>query len=697
MIGEEYFYTFCDACNEVPMCGVRFLVKDDFAVKIEGWPDFPVSPICLKAYILPEIRHHLKRLLHPIKRTRDKDSPDPGWVRISWDEAYNIIVSKLNEIRDKYGPESVVFYTGDPKEPRAAVQRLCYTFGSPNYATESSTCRRAAEIAELLTFGFRTLGDPPSHETKLCVIWGSNPAWSRYFVMIKLLKARGWGVKFIVVDPRRTPTVEKLADLHLQLRPATDGALALAMINVMVREKLYDEDFVGRWVYGFGELKDYIKDFTPEKAEKITWVPAEKIVEAAHMISENYPVTFMLSAQSTTHNRNAVQNHRAILTLIALTGCIDVPGGVLIPTEPILPGWDSGDPIFCRRTDLLPKLAEKRLDIKYFPIWAKYIHEVQANLLPEYIKSGKVKAILMWGGNLMMWPQTHEYQEAIKSLEFAVAVDYFYRPWTHDFVDIVLPAATCLERKAPFTFSGRKIYGRRIIRPLGECKEDWQIAFDIGVRLGHGQEFWNGNVDEGLNFILNRFGLSLRDLEMNLEKGVEVPSPERKIYRKYEAGILRADGKPGFPTPTGKIEVYSTILKEYGFDPLPLFKRPMDPTPEYPLILITGCRVPFYVHSKYREIEKFRRLMPHPVVNINSIDAERRKIKEGDDVIVASPWGKIKVKAHISYMMPPGIVEVLHGWAEANVNELIPRDWDPISGFPPYKECICEVKKAYGL
>ncbi|MEM2727703.1 MAG: molybdopterin dinucleotide binding domain-containing protein, partial [Candidatus Bathyarchaeia archaeon] len=148
---------------------------------------------------------------------------------------------------------------------------------------------------------------------------------------------------------------------------------------------------------------------------------------------------------------------------------------------------------------------------------------------------------------------------------------------------------------------------------------------------------------------------------------------------------------------TGKIELYSTILKEYGFDPLPLFKRPMDPTPEYPLILITGCRVPFYVHSKYREIEKFRRLMPHPVVNINSIDAERRKIKEGDDVIVASPWGKIKVKAHISYMMPPGIVEVLHGWAEANVNELIPRDWDPISGFPPYKECICEVKKAYGL
>lgn len=692
--GEQYYYTFCDACNEVPMCGVRFSVKDDLVVRVEDWPNFPASPLCPKAFALPQIRHHPKRLLHPIKRTKDKSSSDPGWIRISWDEAYDIIISRLRKIRDEYGPESVIFYVGDPKEPRAAVQRLCYTFGSPNYATESSVCRRAAEIAELLTFGFRTLGSLPSRETKLCVIWGSNPAWSHYYMMHRLLKARRSGVKFVVIDPRRTPTVEKLADLHLQLRPATDGALALSIMNVMIKEGLYDVDFVEKWIYGFEELKGYVEGFSPEKTEKITWVPAEKIREAAETLLKYLPVTFVLSAQSTTHNRNAVQNHRAILALIALTGCIDVPGGIVIPTHPLLPEWSAGDPVFCRRMDLLPRIAEKRLDIGYFPVWAKYMFEVQINLLPEYIRLGKIKAMLMWGGNLMMWPQSHEYQEAIKRLEFAVAIDYFYRPWTHDFVDIVLPAATCLERKAPFAFFGRKIYGRKVIRPLGECKEDWQIAFDIGVRLGYSWEFWNGSVDEGLNSILNRFGLCLKDLERDLEKGISIPPQGEETYRKYEVGMLRADGKPGFPTPTGKIEVYSTILKDYGFDPLPVFRGPMEPTSEYPLILITGCRVPLYAHSKHREIPNFRRLMPHPMANMNPLDAEKRGISEGDDIVVSSPWGRIKVKAHLTSIMPPGVVEILHGWAEANVNELIPREFDPISGFPPYKECICEIKRA---
>ncbi|MEM0313378.1 MAG: molybdopterin dinucleotide binding domain-containing protein [Candidatus Bathyarchaeia archaeon] len=257
-------------------------------------------------------------------------------------------------------------------------------------------------------------------------------------------------------------------------------------------------------------------------------------------------------------------------------------------------------------------------------------------------------------------------------MEFAVAIDYLYRPWTHDYVDIILPAATCLERRVPFAFFGRKIYGRKVVKPLGECKEDWQIAFDIGVKLGYAKEFWNGNLQEALNHMLRRFGITLEDLKKNVKDGVEV-SAEPEVYRKYEAGMLRADGKPGFPTPTGKIEVYSTILREHGYDPLPVFKKPMEPTAEYPLILITGSRVPFYTHSRGREIPSLRKFMPSPIVNISSEDACRRDIKEGDDVLVVSSWGNIKVKVHVTPIMPVGVVDVLHGWAEANVNELIPR------------------------
>jgi len=676
------------------MCGVRFLVKEGVVVKIENWPNFPNSPLCSKAYAMLQRQYHPQRLLHPLKRTRPKGSGDPRWVRISWDEAYEIIASKLKEIREKYGPEAVIFYVGDPKEPRAAVQRLCYTFGSPNYATESSTtCRRAAQLAELLTFGFPTLGNPPTPETRLCVVWGTNPAWSRPFVMARLLNAKRGGVKFIVVDPRRTPTAEKLADIHLQLRPATDGALALAIMNVMLKEELYDEAFAEKWIHGFNELKKYAESFTPERVEKITWVPAGKIIDAARLIGKNKPVTFLLSPSGTTHNRNGVQNHRAILTLIALTGCIDVPGGIVIPTYPLMPTWDLGDPIFTRREELMSKLRDKRLDKEYFPVWAEYMFEVQLNYLPEYVKAGKVKAMIMWGGNLMMWPQTHEYQEAVKSLEFVVAVDHFYRPWTHDYVDILLPAATCFERLAPFAFFGRRIFGRRVLKSIGECKEDWQIAFEIGVKLGYKEEFWGGDVSKGLNSILSRWGITLNDLEEHIEEGITIPAPGPELYRKYEVGKLRADGEPGFPTPSKKIEVYSNILERHGFDPLPTFKMPMEPTNEYPLILITGSRVPNYTHSRWRETPWLRELMPYPIVNINPEDAEKRGIGEGDDVIVESPWGKVMVKAHLTRIVPRGVVDVLHGWPEANVNELIPRDFDPISGFPPFKECICEVKR----
>ncbi|MEM3550328.1 MAG: molybdopterin-dependent oxidoreductase [Candidatus Bathyarchaeia archaeon] len=687
---ENRYYTFCDACNQMPMCGMRFYVENNKVVKVDDWPDFPNSPLCTKGYATQQLHDHQNRLLYPLKRTRPKDSRNPNWVRISWDEAYILITSKLREIREKYGSESVVFFVGNPKEPRAAVQRLCYTFGSPNYATESSTCRKAAELAELLTFGFPTLGSPPTSKSKLCVIWGSNPAWSHPELWHGLVKAKEGGVKFVVVDPRKTPTVECLADLHLQLRPATDGALALAIINVMIREELYDKKFVENWVFGFEELKEYVNKFTPEMAEKITWVSSDNIVEAAHMIARNNPVTFLLSASGTTHNTNGVQNHRAILSLIALTGCIDIPGGITVPTYPLIPNWSIGSSDFCRRDEVLPIIRNKRLDLKYFPVWANYIFEVQINQLPEYVKSGKVKAMIMWGVNSMMWPQTHEYQEAIRSLEFSVAIDIFYRPWTHDYVDIVLPAATCFERKAPFAFFDRKVYGRKVLPPLGECREDWQIAFDLGVRLGYGKEFWNGNVEEGLNNILKKFGITLKHLEENLEEGVELPPPGPEVYKKFEVGKLRADGKPGFPTPTGKVEVYSTILKEHRFNPLPEFKMPMEPTEEYPLILITGCRVPYYTHSRRDIIVKS---MPYPIVNIHPRDAAKRGIEDGDDVYVTSPWGKIEVKAYITPMMPPGVVDILHGWTEANVNELIPRKWDPISGFPPFKECICEVRK----
>ncbi len=698
--GEIAGYTFCDACNGGPFCGIKFFRKGDIVTRIEPWPGFPNSPLCSKAYATLQRLYHPNRLTYPMKRTNPKGSPDPGFIRISWDEAYDMIVSHLNRIKKEYSPHAVFFYVGDPKEPRAAVQRLAAAYGSVNYGSESSTaCRRAAQLAELLTYGFPTMGNLPTEETKVMLIWGTNPAYSGQPFMCfgHLSDAKERGVKFIVVDPRKTPTAGTLADIHLQLRPATTAALAAGMMHVIFREGLHDREFCDRWIHGIDALKNYVRDFIPEKVEKITWVPAKKIIDAARLYAAHGPGGLMVSAQGTTHDLNATNNHRAILMVPAICGYIDIPGGVTVPTHPLegMGGhWADGPPGLSMR-EKMDEMKAHRLDLKAFPVWAEKFHEVQTNYLVEWVRDGKVKAFLGWGFNTMIWAQTHEYQRAIESLEFSMAVDYFYRPWTHDYMDIVLPAAMNYERLAPFAVLGRNLFGRTPIKPLGECREDWQIALEIGTRLGYPDTFFNGDVEAACNDILKMWKLSYEDLRRNQEKGVSVPAKGPELYRKFETGGMRMDGNPGLETPSGKIEAVSLTLKKHGYSGLPEYREPMGVSPEYPLILISGCRIPYITHSKWREDSPWLlELQRYPLLRINPADAEKRHIKRGDEVFLKTPYGQMRVKVKPTNMVMAGVVDIMHGWSKANVNELIPRQFDPISGFPPYKEVICEVVKA---
>jgi anaerobic selenocysteine-containing dehydrogenase len=697
---ETVGYTFCDGCNEVPFCGIKFHKKGDVVTRIESWPEFPASPICSKAYATLQRLYNPNRLKYPMKRTNPKDSTDPGFMRISWDEAYEMIVGHLKRIKEEYSPHAVFFYVGDPKEPRAAVQRLAATYGSVNYGCESSTaCRRAAQLAELVTYGFPTMGNLPTPETASMLIWGTNPAYSGQPFMCHghLADAKERGVKFIVVDPRKTPTVTTLADIHLQPRPATTAAIAAGIMHVIFKDGLHDKQFCDKWIHGVNELKEYVKTFTPEKVEGITWVPAKKIVDAARLYATHRPGGMMTSAQGTTHDLNATNNHRAILMIPAICGYVDVPGGIVKPTHPLVEmegPWAEGPPKFCLR-EKMNEMKDQRLDLKAFPVWAEEMFEVQTNHLVEWIREGRVKALLSWGLNTMIWPQSHEYQEAIGSLKFAMAVDYFFRPQTHHFVDLLLPAAMNYERLAPFAFFGRQIFGRTPVKPLGECKEDWQIALEIGTRLGFSDIFFNGDVEWACNDIMGMWNLRYDDLRKNIQKGIVLPTEGPELYRKYETGQMRTDGKQGFPTPTGKIEAFSTALERHGYPALPEYKEPMPTTNDYPLILISGSRLPYITHSKWREDAPWLlELQREPFLTINPNDAKQRGIEKGDIVVIKTPWGEMRVKAKPTKIVPRGIVAMMHGWAGSNVNELIPREFDPISGFPPYKEVVCAVIKA---
>lgn len=697
----EVKYTYCDMCNHVPKCGIAATVKDGKVVRVEARDKYPASPICAKGIASLQELYDPERVLHPLVRTNAKGTGTPEWKPITWDEAYQRIASELNRVKETYGPDRVLFFCGDPKEPRGIMQRIATLFGSPSYGTESSTCAAATWTTAFLTLGSLSMGVDPSDATASCLVWSLNPAWSQPYRFGGMMKHKERGAKFVVVDPRITPTVTGLADIHLQLRPGTDGALALGFIHVMLRDGLYDKEFVEKWTHGFDELAEYVKDFDPVKVEEITWVPAAKLEEAVHLICENAPATLVSSSAGACHATNVGHFQRAVFSIIALTGNLDVAGGLTM--GPGLPFDYTASTASLRLENMYVEkgLQDIRHDKDDFPIWAHYHKMMQINRLPEMVADGRLKAGVLLGANAMMWPQTPLYQEAIKNMEFTVAIDYYMRPWTHDYVDMILPAAMCYERMAPFAVFGRKIFLREpVVEPLGEAREDWRILLEIGCALGFTDQCYHGDVEAALEDMLatSGLGITMADLRAHPE-GFDVPGGTKDV-KKYETGGLRKDKQPGFETPTGKVEFVSEVLKKYGFEGLPIYEEPVyspaskpDLAKDYPLVLNSGSRVPYYTHSKLRDLPWLNQFMPEPVVRLHPKDAEVRNIHDNDQVRVFNQLGEVIVRAEITNLVLPGVIDIFHGWHQADINLLTSRDFDPITGFPPYRSGLCQVER----
>ena len=237
-----------------------------------------------------------------------------------------------------------------------------------------------------------------------------------------------------------------------------------------------------------------------------------------------------------------------------------------------------------------------------------------------------------------------------------------------------------------------------MVEPAGEAREDWRILLEIGCALGFEEECFGGDVNTALQDMLDgvNLGITLDDLRAHPE-GYEVPG-EPAPAKQYETGGLRADGQPGFNTPSGKVELVSEVLKQYGFEGLPVYEEPVyspvstpDLAAEYPLVLNSGSRVPYYTHSKLRELPWLNQFMPEPVVRLHPDDAEARGIADGDPVRVYNQFGEVEMKAEVTNLVLPGVVDVFHGWQHADINLLTSRDFGPITGFPPFRSALCEV------
>lgn len=691
--------TTCRACGHGG-CGVLVHVKDSKVIKVEGDPSSPVSKgyICAKSLASIELVYHPDRLKYPLKRVGDKGGGK--WRRISWDEALNTIAGKLSEIKEKYGAESVVIAQGTGRDYTHFLYRFANLFGTPNILTAGHMCYVSRVGACLITCGNLPVCDYDGNP-KCIVVWGNNIVNSNpdEYKAPAFLSALSKGAKLIVVDPRRT-SLAKRADLWLQLRPGTDTALALSMINVIIEEDLYDEEFVKNYTFGFDRLRERARQYPPEKVAEITWVPAEKIREAARLYATTKPACIQWGV-AIEQTLNCTANNRALVCLMAITGNLDVPGGNVFFVPPPIMGFSE----FALHRKLPPEQLKKMLGGEEYKLAAR-VRLCTPYVVWRAILKGEpypVKAILIFGSNpVITRANAREVYEALRKVEFMVVADLFMTP-TAELADIVLPVASWLEHNNIADYWKRHGYvfaRQKVIEPIGECWSDHKIFNELGKKLGYKEYFWE-DVDESLNYILKPAGITWEQFkEVGYLKGP-------MEYRKYE--------KRGFGTPTGKVELYSTTLEKWGYDPLPDYREvPESPisnpelAKEYPYILITGARIPYFFHSEHRMISALRKLHPDPLVEIHPETAKALGVKEGDWVWIETPRGRIRQRVKVAEDIHPRVVHAehgwwfpeikdpSHGWDSSNINILTENKppLDPCMGSTNLRVLLCKVYKA---
>ncbi len=647
---EEIIRSNCRGCHGG--CGVLVHVRDGTIVKIEGDPDFPTNhgSMCSKGLAFQQLVYHPDRVTYPLKRAAKRG--EGKWQRISWDEALDTIVNKLKQVIRDYGAESIVLAQGTSREGESFLARFANLLGTPNVAAAGHFCYLSRVGASLVTCGNLPIADYDGNP-KCVMVWANNILWvnADEYTGENLSRVMSQGTKLIVIDPRLTYLASR-ADIWLQLRPGTDAALALGMANVIISEGLYDREFVENYTHGWDQFVERVKEYPLDMVEEITWVPAEKIREAARLFAQTKPATIQWGVPI-EQTINCIDADRLLIDLVAITGNLDVPGGAAM----FLPPKGKTISQFTYHRELSPEQKAKYL--------AGDAHKLcqMVGLLPEKyvwdaIFTGKpypIKAILMQASNpVVTRPNAKEVRKALSQVEFLSVADFFLTP-TAELADIFLPAATWLEADytGGFFFRHGYLFPRRKIVQIGECRSDFEIWNELGRRMG--QKQWGENYLADLDEILEPGGVTWAQVRDRPYLRGEVR------YRKYE--------EKGFSTPTRKFELYCTTFEKWGYDPLPRYiEIPESPvskpemTKEYPYILITGPRSPVFFHSEHRMIPWLRECHPDPIIEMHPQVAERHGIKEGDWVYIESPRGRIKQRAKLFPGIDPRVVCIQHGW-----------------------------------
>jgi len=678
--------TSCGLCHMG--CGIEVHIKEGRITEVKGMQENPFNKgfICPKARAIPEYIYSPDRLTKPLLKQGS------GWKEISWDEAMNIIVANLEELQAAEEAKSLAISEGMPlllsgSGTIAATHRFAHAFGTPNTFSCESYCYRSKMLGYIATLGHFYVGNP---ENAACmIVWASDPDQSSPPVGVKVWQGKRNGAKTVVINPSQSKLAAK-ADYFLQPIPGTDGALLLAMLNVIIGEELFDKEFVSKYTVGFAELAEHVKTSTPEWAQEITSVNADQIRDIARMFATVKPACIIPGVHGLDPQASGFQNNRAIAILQAITGNIDVRGGFIqtprLRVNMVAP------------TEALP---EEPLGIDKYPIlygiYGRNFGEGQAMVMIDAILTEKpypIKSMIVAAANpVVTWPNSAVVEKALSKLKFLVVMDQFMTK-TARMAHLVLPAATCLERDELSDYYS--LWGtpyvmmRKKLLEYGECRSDLEFWIDLARRMGYQEAFpWSDPVAM-IDYMLEPSGLSYQALTEQYPDGFVYG---KQKYKKYE--------EKGFKTPSGKIEIYSQTMKDLGLPPLPVYKESLESktnSPElaekYPLILTTGARRLFNAGSRFREVPSLRRRIPEPVVEINPATTQAYGLADGEMAVVENDRGKIEIKVKVTDTIMPGVLQIPHGWEEANVNYLTNNiSEDVVTGYPVMKGLLCSIRK----
>jgi assimilatory nitrate reductase catalytic subunit len=681
--------THCPFCGM--QCGMNLLVEKGNLVGLEPRMDFPVNEgrLCPKGVTAYLQTHHPDRLTHPLIKRNGM------FEKATWDEALDLVVSKFKELQQKHGKDVLGVYSGSSLTTEKTY--LMGKFARIGLQTKyldynGRLCMVSAAAGNNKAFGVDRAANPWSDIPKADVVMiaGSNCA-ETFPVLNKFLwEQRDNGGRWIIIDPRETPTARQ-GDLHLQLKPGTDVALATGILNVLIKEDLIDKDFINTHTNDWEATKKSALKLTPQMASEITGVPAEKIIRAARMYGRA-KTGMILHARGIEHHSNGVNNVLSYINIVLATGKIGSPGrgyGTITGQGNGQGGREHG-----QKCDQLP--GQRSIND---PEHRKYISDIwgikesempQAGVsvveMFDKMREGEIRGLLTICNNVMVsLPDINKVRESLEGLDFYVCIDFFMSEASR-YADVILPGSAWSEDEGVTgTGEGRVVKINKANEPPGEAKVDWWIIQEIARRMGRGKYFQfesAGEIFDELR-IASKGGKAdysgITYEKIDAQDGVFWPCPSDDhpgTPRLFEDGFYHPDGKAKFH---------------------PVEYNPPDETPdqEYPLILTSGRIVYQYLSgNQTRRIGFLEQQCPEPYVEVHPETAMKLKINDGDRVKVVSRRGEGVFPALVVKTIRPDTIFIPYHWGEElSVNQLTNPKLDPVSKIPEYKACSARIEK----